>query len=184
MRNILPQRRIVELVMTVPKRKGKTMPKPAIPFSAFVEAAGPQHTEFIGALHDYLLAAHCKAEIKEAAQGYVVSYVHTPSKKTVANYIFRKKGPMIRMYADHVAAYMERLDTWPAAMKSTLKDAGPCKRLLNPEACNARCMKGFDYVLDGERQQKCRYGGFLLALTDETKPHIRDMMEREMAARN
>ena len=159
------------------------MPKQTIPFDDFLAAAGAAHTEFIEQLHDYLQKNDCVAEIKEAANGYVVSYVHKPTKRTVTNYVFRKKGPMLRVYADHIFSYMEILEHWPKAMKDTVRKAGICKRLLDPTACNLRCLNGFDFLLDGERQQKCRYGGFLFFLEEETKPALREMIERELQAR-
>ena len=65
-----------------------------------------------------------------------------------------------------------------------IKKAGPCKRLLNPDDCNSRCLMGFDFILDGERQQKCRNSGFMFFLDDETKPYVNDMVLREMQLRN
>ena len=159
------------------------MPKETIPFSAFVEAAGTAHTDFINSLHEFMTENNCKTEIKEAANGHVVSYVHKPSKRTVANYVFRKKGLMMRIYADNVPSYEEALANWPESMKAAVKKAGPCKRFLNPTECNSRCPLGFDFILDGERQQKCRYGGFMFFLDDETKPFLKEMTEREMRAR-
>ena len=160
------------------------MSKIIIPFRTFIEAAGLEHTDFINSLHEHLVNANCKAEIKEAASGYVVSYIHIPTKRTVINYVFRKRGIMIRIYADNVPRYMEILDTWPNTMKDFIKKAGPCKRLLNPDDCNSRCLMGFDFILDGERQQKCRNSGFMFFLDDETKPYVNDMVLREMQLRN
>ena len=159
------------------------MPKANIPFSDFMEVAGHEHVDFITALHDFMTENECTAEIKEAASGYVVSYIHKPSNRTVANYVFRKKGLMMRIYADNIASYMDILSNWPVAMKETIKKSGVCKRLINPEACNGRCFMGFDFILDGERQQKCRNGGFMFFLDEETKPHIRKMIECEMLIR-
>jgi len=101
------------------------MPKTIIPFEAFVESAGIEHTNFINSLHEHLVNANCKAEIKEAASGYVVSYIHTPTKRTVINYVFRKKWLMIRIYADNVLHYMEIFETWPNTMKDLIKKSGP-----------------------------------------------------------
>ena len=160
------------------------MPKQAIPFSDFLVTAGAEHEDFIMQLHEYLQENNCVAEIKEAANGYVVSYVHKPTKRTVANYVFRKKGPMLRVYADHILSYLELLAHWPKSMIDTIKKGGVCKRLLNPTACNARCLKGFDFILDGERQQLCRYGsGFTFLLEDEAKPYLSEIMKCELQAR-
>ena len=158
------------------------MPKETIPFSAFIESAGAKHTEFINQLHDLLLENDCKTEIKVAANGLVVSYLHQPTKRTVANYIFRKNSPMIRVYADHIANYQGLLADWPESMKAIIKKAGPCKRMLKPDACNSRCPMGFDFDLDDERLKKCRYS-FIFKLEDESKPHLRTMMEREIKMR-
>ena len=159
------------------------MPKANIPFDDFVQAAGDKHLNFITNLHNFMAENECRVDIKQAASGHVVSYIHTPSKRTVANYVFRKNGLMMRIYADNVSSYMEILSNWPVAMKDTIKKSGVCKRLINPEACNQRCLMGFDFILDGERYQKCRNGSFMFFIDDETKPHIRKMMEHEMQER-
>jgi len=65
-------------------------------------------------------------------------------------------------------------------MKDLIKKSGSCKRLLNPDDCNSRCLMGFDFMLDGERQQKCHNGAFMFPLNDETKPYVNDMVLREM----
>jgi len=160
------------------------MSKQAIAFSDFLKAAGGQHEEFIYRLHQYLEDRHCMFKIKTAANGYVVSYVHKPSKRTVANYIFRKQLPMLRLYADNVSLYPEVIAQLPEDMKNSIKAGGNCARLLDPNACNSRCLLGYDFMLDGERQTKCRcHNSFAFFLSDETKPYLWELMEREMQAR-
>lgn len=160
------------------------MPKEKIPFTDFTDAAGPEHKDFIDWMHRYLTDRDCEIEIKEAKSGYVVSYVHKPEKRTVINYVFRKKGPMLRVYADHIPSYMEALDNWPTPMQKAVQKAGPCKRMLNPEACNSRCMMGYDFIMNGERQQKCRYNSFMFLLGDDTNPYLKEMVEQEMKQRS
>ena len=50
------------------------MLKTVIPFNTFLETAGDEHIEFINKIHDYMTGNQCKTEIKEAANGYVLSY--------------------------------------------------------------------------------------------------------------
>jgi len=160
------------------------MPKQAISFSDFMTAAGAEHEDFINKLHAYLQDNDCVAKIKTAANGHVVSYVHKPTARTVANYVFRKKMPMLRLYADNILAYEDIIMRLPDEMKDTIRQGGNCARLSDPTACNSRCLKGFDFMLDGERQQKCRcHMSFTFFLTDETKPYLSEIMEREMQAR-
>ena len=160
------------------------MPKQVIPFSDFVIATGVEHEKFINQLHGYLQENDCDAKIREAANGYVVSYVHKPAARTVANYVFRKKMPMLRVYADNVLSYMDIINNLPDSMKDTIKKGGTCSRLIDSTTCNSRCLKGFDFILDDERQQKCRcHMGFTFLLDDETKPHLMEIMKREIQAR-
>lgn len=158
------------------------MAKEKIPFSDFLKLAGPEHEEFINSLHEYVTEKNAVCNIKESKSGYVVSYVDS-SKATVANYVFRKKGPMLRIYADNVGLYMDFLDTMPVSMKETIENSGPCKRMIDPDACNPRCKLGFDFFMDNKHHQKCRNGGFMFFLNDETKPYLRTIMEKEMELR-
>jgi len=160
------------------------MPELAIPFSDFLIAAGASHETFINQLHAYLQENDCVWKIREAANGHVVSYIHKPTKRTVANYVFRKKMPMLRVYADNILSYEGNISKWPDSMKDTIRNGGNCSRLVDPTACNSRCLKGFDFVLDGERQQKCRcHMSFTFFLNDETKPYLQEIIEREIQAR-
>ena len=160
------------------------MSKQVIPFSNFLITAGPEHKEFISRLHDYLQKNDCSWKIKEAANGYVVSYIHKPTARTVANYVFRQKMPMLRVYADNIQLYADILAQWPTTMKDAIRKGGNCSRLIDPAACNSRCLKGFDFILDGERQQKCRcHMSFTFFLNDETKPYLSEIMEREIQTR-
>ena len=132
------------------------MPKSEIPFSDFTASAGALHEAFINQLHNYLQDNDCTWKIKVAANGYVVSYIHKPTKRTVANFLFRKNMLMLRVYADNAYLYENVISQWPNIMKDAIKAGGNCGRLIDPTACNSRCLKGFDFVLDGERQRKCR----------------------------
>jgi len=160
------------------------MPQSKPSFEQFITAAGAEHEAFINQLHTYLQEHGCVTNIKTAANGYVVSYVHKPTKRTVMNYVFRQQMPMLRVYADHTSAYLDLLAQWPDAMKDTIRAGGDCSRLRNPTACNSRCLNGFDFMLDGARQQKCRcHMAFTFFLNDETKPHLFNIMQRELQAR-
>ena len=160
------------------------MPKQVISFDNFLAAAGAEHEEFINQVHAYLEQNDCAVKFREAANGYVVSYVHKPSKRTVMNYVFRKNMPMLRVYADHTAAYPQLIARLPSAMIDTIKQGGNCSRLIDPAACNSRCLQGFDFLLDGECQQKCRcHMAFTFFLNNETKPYLLEIMENEMQAR-
>ena len=159
------------------------MAKQKIEFESFLEAAGSEHAGFITEIHDTMLVNECTYVIKEAKSGYVLSYIHQPSQRTVANYVFRKKGPMIRIYGDYVEDYAEILQEWPEPMKQSIIKAGVCKRLLDPDACSPKCLMGFRFVLDGQEMKKCRNNCFMFFLSEDTNPHLQQMVANELQHR-
>jgi len=150
-----------------------------IPFGDFIAAVDITHLDFVNSLHGYLTEKGCKVEVKEAANGYVTSYSCGKPKRTIFNYVFRKSGLMMRLYIDNAAAYAQTLASLPDSMKAEIKKAGICKRLIDPAKCNSRCKGGFDFLLDGEQQQICRFA-LMFLVNDETKPHLKDIIEKEV----
>ena len=160
------------------------MPKQVISFSDFLNLAEASYEAPINTLHNYLQENDCIWKIREAASGYVVSYIHKPTKRTVANFLFRKKVLMLRVYADNILSYEDKVLNWPSSMKDIIRQGGNCSRLSDPNACNSRCLKGFDFMLEGERQQKCRcHMAFTFPLEEETNPHLLEIMQDEIKAR-
>lgn len=151
-----------------------------ISFDEFLSSVDETNTAFVAELHEECIKAGCTVEIKEAKSGYVVSYLF--KKKTVANYVFRKKGLLIRIYANNLPQYMAFLDTLPEGMVKSIQAAPVCKRLLAPDACNPKCAMGYDFLLGGQRFQKCRNGAFLFLLCEENNPFIKAFLQRELEA--
>lgn len=159
------------------------MAKPKILFETFLETVVEKDLPFVKDLHEFLMENNYTYAIKEAKSGYVCSYIFNLTNRTVANYVFRKKGLMMRIYADHSASYAGWLDKLSDEMKASVKKAGPCKRLLDPNACSTLCLKGYQFPLDGEEQIKCRNSCFMFFVSDETGPYLREMMEQEVKCR-
>lgn len=149
-------------------------------FQDFLASVDGDNQEFVNNLHEELTGLGCKIDVKSSKSGYVVSYIL--GKKTIVNYIFRKKGIMARIYAVHIAQYMEILDTLPDGMARSIQEAPVCKRLLDPSACNPRCSMGYDFTMKGERLQKCRYNAFLFLLDEESRPHVKALLLNEARA--
>ena len=158
------------------------MGKPQFSYADFIGTVDDGCRPFVDELHQELAAAGCTVEITEAKSGFVVSYLF--DKKTVANYVFRKKGLIIRIYANHVDEYMDFLEGLPEGMARAVQRAPICKRLTGMADCNSKCAMGYDFTVKGERHQKCRYNAFLFPLNEENNPFIRDFLKRELAARD
>lgn len=156
------------------------MEKIKLGFGEFIDTVDDGNREFVTELHQEFIDRGCKIEVKEAKSGYVVSYLL--NKKTIANYVFRKAGLIVRIYANHIKDYMEFLETLPEGMVKTIETAPVCKRLINPDDCNSKCAMGYDYILNGKRHQKCRNGAFMFLLCEENNKFIKDFLRNELTA--
>lgn len=147
-------------------------------FEEFLQSVEESSRDFVAKLHKFLTERGCKCDIKEAKSGFVVSYLK--NKKTLMNYVQRKTGTKARIYAANVVSYQEMLNTLPPALKTEIIKAPPCKRLLDPTACNSKCSMGYTFTMDGEEYKKCRNNAFLFALSEENNPFIGEFLNREL----
>lgn len=150
----------------------------------FLSDVAPNHIPFVMEIDAFLTSRGFKTKVELAKSGYVVSYRHPKTKKVLLNYLFRKSGMLVRIYGDHVAEYLDFLQTLPAGMAAAVAKEPNCKRLLDPAACNSRCPMGYVFSIRGEQHQKCRYSAFMFAVNDETMPFLRGLIEKEAAARD
>lgn len=146
----------------------------------FLESVEPCNRDFAVELHEYLLQNNCKCEIKTAKSGYIVSYVKSDTKRVLATFVLRKSGTKLRIYPDHLGLYQDFLDSLPDKMKKDIVKASICKRLLDPDACNPRCVRGYTFTMEDKSYQKCRYMAFMPALSDENNPYIKQFLKKEL----
>ena len=150
-------------------------------FNMFMETVDVNYRSFVNQINEYLTANGCKCGIKLQKSGYIVSYVRS-SNRTLATFVSRKTGMKLRIYPEHIQQYQSFLDTLPEKLKKEIKKASVCKRLINPDDCNPKCVMGYTFVLDGEQYQKCRYMAFQPTLSEENNPYIRQFLEKELRA--
>ena len=159
------------------------MEKPVYHFENFLADVSPEYRGFAENIHDALLGEGYKCRIESKANGFLVSYSYPKTKRSILNFLFRKKGLHVRLYADHLDAYAGLLERLPEAMEKAIMKAPVCKRLVNPGDCNSRCPMGYDFTIKGSRYQKCRYNCFLLAVTPESAPVLAEFIEEERRGR-
>lgn len=149
-------------------------------FDMFMETVEENFRDFVKQTDKYLTENDCTRDIKLQKSGYVVSYVLSSSKRTLATFVSRKSGMKLRIYPEHLHQYQSFLDTLPERAKKEIKKASTCKRLMNPDDCNPKCVMGYTFILDGEPYQKCRYMAFQPALSEENNPYIKQFLEKEL----
>ena len=153
-------------------------------YEDFIAAVSDKDKEFVNEVNACMLENGCKLEVKPAKAGYVAAYKFLKTKKSIANFVFRKKGLMIRIYGDGIKAYEHIMDELNDGMAAEVKKASPCKRLLDAAACSDKCVMGYDFMLKGERQQKCRYSGLMFTVCEQNNPHIMAIVRGELEQRN
>lgn len=147
-------------------------------YDAFLQSVEEQNRDFVSQLHEFLSDNGCECNIKQAKSGFVVSYVR--NKETLMNYVQRKTGTKARIYAANIGSYQEILDILPPKIKSDIAKAAPCKRLLDPSACNPKCSMGYTFTMDGTVYKKCRISAFMFALSEDNNEFIRKFLENEL----
>ncbi len=136
----------------------------------FMETVDKRFRSFVNKINEYLTGNGCKCNIKLQKSGYVVSYVLNSSKKTLATFVSRKTGMKLRIYPEQIQEYQSFLDTLPEKVKKEIKKTSFCKRLINPDDCNPKCIMGYTFVFDGEQYQKCRQKNVVDARVLQTDP--------------
>ncbi|WP_246552271.1 hypothetical protein [Vallitalea pronyensis] len=148
----------------------------------FLDTVDKQYKDFVQQVHEFLLQNRCRYNIKSAKSGYTASYVNQQNKRTIATFITRKSGMKLRLFPEHILQYQACLNTLPDNMKKDIKKASVCKRLVDPNACNPRCIKGYEFMMDNEVYQKCRYSAFQHAICDENNGFMMTLLEKEIEA--
>ena len=154
-----------------------------ITFEGFLEAVAPDCREFIGKFDRLLRDDGYKLKLESKASGLFASYSHPVSKRSIANLFFRKKGFFARIYADNCGQYAGFLDKLPPEMEREIARAPACKRLLNPDDCNPKCVMGYDFTVRDNRYKKCRYSCFQFEVTPGSMPVIAGFVANEKACR-
>lgn len=157
------------------------MEKAELGFESFISDISPEYELLVKKIYDKLVEEGCGVKLQEAKSGHVVSF--TVSGKTLANFVSRKKGPVVRIYGDNCGEYVQILASLPEAMQKTIDKAPVCRRLLDPEKCNARCPMGYCFVLNGQDYKKCRYNCFMFPITEENVSGILDLLDHEVELR-
>lgn len=102
----------------------------------------------------------------------------------MATFVYRKTGIKLRIYPQHLNEYGRFLDTLPVKMKKEIIKSSVCKRLINPDDCNPKCVLGYDFIMDSEHYQKCRYMAFMPTLTEESTSYMKEFLQKEISKEN
>ena len=88
-------------------------------YEAFLTRVEPEHRAFAAELHELFVNNGCTVEIKPTSSGFLVSYKFASTKKAVANFVFRKSGLLLRLYADHASRGFARRNPESAGLQAS-----------------------------------------------------------------
>jgi len=155
------------------------MEKITYQFEDFLQSVAPEYQEFAAGIHASIMAAGCKIKIESKASGFFVSYANPKTKRSMLNFLFRKKGLLVRMYPGDIGRCAALLDSLPESMIKELDKAQICKRLAQTADCSSRCVMGYDFLVRGNRYQICRYC-LQFAVTPESAPVLTEWAALEL----
>jgi hypothetical protein len=159
------------------------MAKDSFQFEDFLSRVNKDYCEFVSNIHTLLLQEAYKVKVESKASGFFVSYSHPKTKRSLLNFLFRKEKLLVRIYADGLANYSDLLDRISPEMEKEIARAQVCKRLINPEECNPKCIMGYDFKIKGKHYQKCRYNCFQFEVNPASIPVLSDLIENERRER-
>ena len=157
------------------------MPNEKIVFEQLLEAVEAEQQGFIAELHSYLLENGCKSSYELKKNGSLASYKFGKPPKALLNFIFRNNKILVRIYGENVSKYEDFLCTLPKEMVESLRASGDCGRLTK-NTCSTKC-SGYDFMIEAERFQKCRYSCFELLVSEQNNFYIKQFIAHELSER-
>ena len=148
-------------------------------FNLFLNEIPFECQGFVLELDEYLTKKGSKRTVKTAKSGFVASYSHPKSDKALLNYVFRKTGVKIRIYAAGIAGYSDILADFPDNMKKDIMKAGDCKK-LNGLNCSPTCTGGYSFPMDSVVYKKCKNMAFFHSLEKRNFAAVRKLVESEI----
>ena len=98
-------------------------------FMLFLNDIPAESQGFVLELDKYLTSKGSKRTIKAAKSGFVTSYTSPVTGKALLNYVFRKTGVKMRIYAQSIGEHTDILSDLPENMKADIIKSGECKKL-------------------------------------------------------
>jgi len=151
-------------------------------FEDFLADISQEYRNGVTQIHEELTTDKYKMKIEKKASGLLVSYSHPKTKRSLLNWVFRKSGLHIRIYAEGHANYADFISTLPNDMEASIAKSSQCKQFFNPPQCSPKC-RGYDISIRGNKYQKCRYDCFLMQITQENLPIITELIRLEKETR-
>ena len=152
-----------------------------ITYEQFLESVALEDKDFVQNLHDFMLEKGCKSAFEAKKSGNLASYKYGKPPRAVMNFAFRKNGMLTRIYGEKASTYPEFLDSLPTEMKEAIASSGICKRLVS-NTCSTKCV-GYDFMMDSQNHQKCKYACFLFLTNENSKPFIKLFIANELEGR-
>ena len=148
-------------------------------FMLFLNDIPAENQGFVLELDKFLTSKGSKRTIKSAKSGFVTSYSSPVTGKALLNYVFRKTGVKMRIYAQSIGEHSDILSDLSENMKADIKKAGDCKK-LNGLTCSPTCSGGYSFTMDGEELKKCKNMAFFHSLTEENYDAIKKLIRSEL----
>ena len=146
----------------------------------FYKKVDSKNRDFTKAVNDRLTGLNCISKIENMPPDVLVAYETANTHRCILNFFFHDKELYARLYPEKIGEYEFLLNNLPESMIHEIDKASVCKRMLNPNACNSKCLMGYDFHIKETHYQKCRYNCFQFLVTKESKPVLNEWIFHEL----
>jgi len=152
-------------------------------FLTFLSDAASDCVDFFLNIHGKLTQMGCKVKMTSTkAHPYQLAYTMPNSRKGILNFYLRKKGLRMRITVVNADNHAHWLNSLPAHMVNQISKKNTCVKLTENCECLDTCM-GFDFYINENHFQKCRFYCFQFDVDAESMPYFYALLEGELMAR-
>jgi len=150
-------------------------------FEDFLMSVSDDYKEFVHTVNQILLQEGCKVKVGSSKTN-LFSVKYTQGRKGIFNFMLRKRGFKVSVYAANYAKYPDVLNSLPENMVKQLAKTAACKNMDSPPTCWEGCI-GYDIHIGEEQYQKCKFGCFQFDVNAESIPYLLTLLESELKER-
>ena len=133
------------------------MKKPKHQFEDFLALVDDEYKDFVTQAHERLQNEY-KVRIQNTKNGLSISYSQPGNTWRILGLSFREGNLVTHINTENYAKYIDVIGSMPESVAAHVANAWTCKKLLDPpKRCWDTCEPGYDFYVDENRYQKCRY---------------------------
>ena len=151
-------------------------------FEDFLMSVDDEQRDFVLAVNEKLMQEGCKVKISSSKTS-IFTVKYTQGRKGILNFVLRKKGLTVSIYARNFEKYPDVLNGLHNSVITQIANAPPCKNLVGPKKCSWADCVGYSIPIGEDIHQKCSYQCFHFNIDAESTPSLMELLNSELKER-